>query len=323
MDMPLHRTLDRIIEDGANLDSVFWFLGNLTDRQVVDVLAKSWLSGRLFQADVACKAKEQHVERMAKLLEHMNHQQAAKFAWQMCIAPVHERVKNPFRRFLKNHKVESHPYKSKMSQSTQQFLDSRFLEQLSSGECDFSKVPSMLIGDASFAEGRTVASLPIHGMAPYSLFDDRIWQLDFFRQLSAKTKYLMLAKIDATAGRTRTNFIKQLLDSDLIEEKRYMAKFVMEHYGTVVYSCCSRCGLKQATEWLYAGADQFKELTLMLDEAKTASELLMRMAIAGLELDEDCILYLLESANKADVVRDIAAKRPDVLNRVMRCGDAL
>ncbi len=210
----LARILDEMFYSETEPSSIIAFLDMYSDDEFKDIVANSDCIARVFQLDFLLALDAASQEWILSKLTKIPMRLAAHLAWQVCASSsgTADRLKYKFRAtfnwVLKSAQLR-HPYSKTSAKDSRPFDDVMF---------HAAKRNEIAAAAAGFND---CFSDFIRFYPSSSLFTERMFQEDFFRNLSIANAYAMVKAMSLVDFSIAYNFTRQILNQDFsIDVKR-------------------------------------------------------------------------------------------------------
>lgn len=289
----LSEVLDEFLTSETSPEIVVQWLSQYED-DFAEIIKSSRCYQRMFQLDWFFRCKQPQIDWLLSHMKKVPTKTAAYFAWQICKAEsqVADNLKYRFRgefEWIFSYGPKHHPYNSFLSKSIVPF-DMMF----------FKAAKDNQICDISYSVKNDVFGEMIYYLN-YSLFRDRMLQIDFFQNLNEMKKFFFIkaaAKINII---NRYRFDLQLFDSDESSAVKlaYLKRLQADSQDIEFYSHTLQSKFHHY-ELLEIAADKTPEMVeaiLTSCKDKSYSELMLQMTINSRIQHDKVILYLLMTKN--------------------------
>lgn len=204
----LARILDEMFYSGTEPASIIAFLNMYDDYVLKDMIVNSDCISRVFQLDFLLALDDTGQKWIFDKLAKVPMRLAAHLAWQVCASNsgVVDRLKykfrNVFKWVLKSIQLR-HPYSKTSAQDSRPFDEVLF---------HAAKRNEIALAAAGFNDTQFVNFIQFCPSS--SLFTERMFQEDFFRNLNIVNEYAMVKAMSLVDFNIAYNFTRQILNQD-------------------------------------------------------------------------------------------------------------
>lgn len=204
----LARILDELFYSGTEPASIIAFLNMYDDDVLKDMVVNSDCISRVFQLDFLLALDDANQKWILDKLTKVPMRLAAHLAWQVCASnsSVADRLKYKFRNVFKwvlKSAPLRHPYSKTSAQDSRPFDEVLF---------HAAKRNEIALAATGFKDMHFVNFIQFCPSS--SLFTERMFQEDFFRNLNIVNEYAMVKAMSLVDFNIAYNFTRQILNQD-------------------------------------------------------------------------------------------------------------